>query len=631
MVQTIERRPRKQVNDKSSRHSMPFGARLLPDGRVQFRLWAPAAKKVELCLQTKALRNCVQMTKESNGWYGVISDQASADSYYQYRINEKTYVPDPASRFQPQDVEGASQVIDPGEWQWQENDWRGRPWEDVVCYEIHVGTFTPKGSFSGVKERLDYLIDLGITAIQLMPIADFPGKRNWGYDGALLFAPDSAYGTPNELKELIQTAHAKGIMVFLDVVYNHFGPKGNYLHLYAPEFFTNRHHTPWGSAINFDGQNSGVVRQFFIHNALYWLEEYHFDGLRFDAVHAIYDDSRPDILEELSAKVALGPGRERSVHLVLENDNNAAHYLRPQTKSKGYFTAQWNDDIHHVLHVLLTEETSGYYQDYASSPLQHLARCLTSGFAYQGEASLYRDGRRRGEPSSDLPCNSFVAFLQNHDQVGNRALGERISALCCDQALHAATAIFLLAPSTPLLFMGQEWAAAQAFPYFVDFDAELAAAVTKGRLAEFSRFPQFKSHKALQDIPLPNDAATFQQAKLNWRDLAETGHQYWLECHRRILQIRKQVIQPRLAGTHNSQTHCELAGTRAVMVHWRMADDCRLSLVANMSKETQSCDWSKADEGDLLYSTHDDFRHQLQRQLLQPWAVGWFLAAAARP
>ena len=631
MVQLTEDRTRKPKGFLRSGHLMPFGARILPDARVQFRLWAPAARKVELCLLGKAPQVCVQMAEESNGWFGIITDLAARDTYYQYRINEKTYVPDPASRFQPQDVDGPSQVIDPQQWQWQDNDWRGRPWEEAVFYEIHVGAFTPKGTFGGVKDRLDYLLDLGVTALQLMPIADFPGRRNWGYDGALLFAPDSAYGTPNELKELIQTAHGKGLMVFLDVVYNHFGPKGNYLHQYAPGFFTDRYHTPWGSAINFDSQDSGVVRQFFIHNALYWLEEYHFDGLRFDSVHAICDNSRPDIMEELSVTVALGPGRERHIHLVLENDNNAAHYLRPRQKAQAYYTAQWNDDIHHVLHVLLTGETSGYYQDYAGNTLQYLARCLTQGFAYQGEASAYRDGHRRGEASGDLACNAFVAFLQNHDQVGNRALGERLSTLCSQTALRAATAILLLAPATPMLFMGEEWASSQPFPYFVDFDEDLAAAVTKGRLAEFAKFPQFKSAEAQRKIPPPNDAATFMEAKLNWQTLAEFEHQKWLELHRKLLSLRRQNIQPRLAGANNADTHCEFAGARALLVTWRLADGCILKLIANMSAESQECNWSIEEQGDLIYATHDDFSHQLQRKLLQPWSVGWFLVAPLRP
>ncbi|MGD8940454.1 MAG: alpha-amylase family glycosyl hydrolase, partial [Gammaproteobacteria bacterium] len=299
-------------------HLMPFGTQILPDGRVRFRLWAPGAKSVELCLQGKTSQTCVPvpLASESSeeGWYEIDSEQPARGAYYHYRINGETDVPDPASRFQPRDIEDVSQVIDPLHWEWQDEHWRGRPWEETVIYELHTGTFTTQGNYTAIKDRLDYLLELGVTAIELMPIADFPGRRNWGYDGVLLFAPDSAYGTPEQLKDLVQTAHNKGLMVFLDVVYNHFGPKGNYLHLYAPGFFTDRHHTPWGSAINFDGPHSPTVREFFIHNALYWLEEYHLDGLRFDAVHAICDDSRPDILQELSERVHNGPGLDRHIH-----------------------------------------------------------------------------------------------------------------------------------------------------------------------------------------------------------------------------------------------------------------------------------------------------------------------------
>ncbi|MGZ5030182.1 MAG: malto-oligosyltrehalose trehalohydrolase, partial [Methylobacter sp.] len=417
---------------------MPFGTHLRDDGKVTFKLWAPGADKVELSLQGKAPEITLLMTPEADGWYGITTELAGIGFYYQYLINGNYYVPDPASRYQPLDVHGSSQVIDPEAWQWQDKDWKGRPWEETVFYELHVGTFSEEGTFAGVKKRLDYLVDLGVTAVQLMAIADFPGQRNWGYDGVLPFAPDSSYGTPDDLKDLIDTAHAKGLMVFNDVVYSHFGPEGNYLNLYAPAFFTNQFHTPWGDAINFEPH---WVRWFFIHNALYWLEEYHFDGLRFDAIHAIFDDSSPDILEELAEAVWRGPGYDRPVYLVLENDNNAACYLRHDSSLPNrYFNAQWNDDCHHVLHVLLTDETTGYYQDFAQQPLDHLGRCLTEGFAYQGELSAFQNCKQRGEPCSDLPLTAFISFLQNHDQVGNRVLGERISRLCSPEALRAGTA-----------------------------------------------------------------------------------------------------------------------------------------------------------------------------------------------
>ncbi len=447
------------------RHHMPYGAELTEDGSVRFRLWAPGARQIDLCLQREDGERLIAMSHRDAGWYELVTREAGASDRYRFRIDGDMRVPDPASRFQPEDVHGPSEIVDPAAFDWHDEDWRGRPWEETVLYEVHVGTFTPEGSFRAIEERLDYLADLGVTAIELMPVADFPGRRNWGYDGVLPYAPDGSYGRPEDLKHLVQCAHQRGLMVFLDVVYNHFGPEGNYLHVYAEPFFTERHHTPWGAGINFDGSGSRDVRDFFIHNALYWLEEYHLDGLRLDAVHAIADDSQPDILQELAVRVHAGPGRNRHVHLVLENDHNAARYLvRSEDGSPRLYVAQWNDDAHHALHLLATGESDGYYEDYADAPTDHLGRTLTEGFAYQGDPSAYRHGERRGEPSSHLPLTAFVNLLQNHDQVGNRALGERIDRLADPRALRAVTAILLLAPSPPLLFMGQEFLAPDALP-----------------------------------------------------------------------------------------------------------------------------------------------------------------------
>ncbi|MGH8600654.1 MAG: alpha-amylase family glycosyl hydrolase, partial [Burkholderiales bacterium] len=346
------------------RHSMPFGAQLQDDGDVRFRLWAPAARQVDLYLEDEAAHRFLPMAAlpaPDAGWFALTTPQAAGGSRYRFRIDGGQLVPDPASRWQPRDVHGASEVIDALAWDWDDGGWHGRPWHEAVFYELHVGAFTPDGTFAGVGARLDHLAALGVTAIELMPVADFPGARNWGYDGVLPFAPDGRYGRPDALKQLVAAAHARGLMMFIDVVYNHFGPDGNYLHLYAPQFFTDRHHTPWGNAINFDGQQSRTVRGFFIHNALYWLEEYRFDGLRLDAVHAIVDESEPDILTELSAAVRDGPGRERQIHLVLENDANEARYVaRDDHGSPCAYSAQWNDDVHHALHVIATGEHGGY-------------------------------------------------------------------------------------------------------------------------------------------------------------------------------------------------------------------------------------------------------------------------------
>lgn len=594
---------------------MPFGARYGADGQTLFQLWAPSAGRVDLCLEHNA-RTIEPMQPQADGWFRCARAVGPGTSY-RFRINGELMVPDPASRYQPDDVHGPSAVVDPSVFDWRDDGWRGRPWEETVLYELHVGTFSPAGTFDGVGARLDYLVDLGATAIELMPIADFPGARNWGYDGVLPFAPDARYGRPEDLKSLVQDAHAKGLMIFLDVVYNHFGPEGNYLYAYAEAFFNPRHHTPWGAAINFDGERSRTVREFFIHNALYWLEEYHFDGLRFDAVHAIRDDSEPDILTELAEVVARGPARARPIHLVLENDDNIARYLRPDA-----YVAQWNDDIHHALHTAITGEAGGHYVDYADAPMRHLGRCLTQGFAYQNEPSPFREDALRGESTCGVALSAFVGFLQNHDQVGNRALGERIHMVSSPEALRAATAILLLAPSPPLLFMGQEWAASAPFLFFCDFAPELASAVTQGRRREFARFPQFSDPQAQQSIPDPNDAHSFTRSKLDWQESQQAPHHDWRQWHQSLLRLRRAEIVPRLAGVAAHSGQFELIGERGLWANWVLNDGAGLTLLANLDDATLSA--VPATTGRLLYATHRQ-RHTVARRALPPWSVAWYL------
>ncbi|MCK5176373.1 MAG: malto-oligosyltrehalose trehalohydrolase, partial [Candidatus Aenigmarchaeota archaeon] len=387
-----------------------FGTTILPDGQINFNLWAPDAKEIALCIK-KPNESFLElkMETEKDGWFSIKTDKAKIGSEYMFKIDNGLMIPDPASRQQAKDVHNASIVVDSNEFNW-ENDinWKGRPWHEAVLYEIHTGTFTKEGTFNSIKEKLDYFVSLGITAIELMPVADFPGKRNWGYDGVLLFAPDNTYGTPEELKDLIKTAHEKGLMVFLDVVYNHFGPEGNYLYVSAKsKFFESKHITPWGDAINFENR---YVRDFFIQNVLFWLEEYHFDGLRLDAVHAIKDDSPVHILEEIVAK-AREQIKDRNIHLVLENDDNISKFLKKENNNHDYYEAQWNDDFHHCVHSLITGEKTGYYQDYSEeitskNPAYFLAKCLAEGFAYQGEPSAYRSNVPRGENSKNLTVSS---------------------------------------------------------------------------------------------------------------------------------------------------------------------------------------------------------------------------------
>jgi maltooligosyltrehalose trehalohydrolase len=600
------------------RHEMPFGAQILPDGRVRFRLWAPAAARVDLVLEPASQpARTLPLERSDDGWYELITTEARASTRYRYRIDGEALVPDPASRRNSQGVHGPSEVVDPEAFDWTDADWRAPPWQQSVVYELHVGTFTPEGTFAGVAGRLEHLQRLGVTAIELMPLAEFPGARGWGYDGVLPYAPASAYGSPEDLKSLVCAAHEHGIAVMLDVVYNHFGPEGNFLHLYAPQFFTDRHATPWGAAIDFERPRSRPVRDFFIHNALYWLEEYHLDGLRFDAVHAIIDTGELHILTEIARAARNGPGRERPVYLVLENLDNQARRLGPPG-APDTFDAQWNDDSHHCLHVLLTHESESYYQDYQERPHSLLCRSLAEGFAYQGESSRHL-GVARGERSAHLPPSAFVNFLQNHDQVGNRARGERLAQLAPAEALRAAAAVLLLAPAPPMLFMGEEWAAAEPFPYFCDFEPGLAAEVRAGRMREFAHFQG--------TVPDPCDAATFRSARLEWSRLTQPAHARMFDHYRRLLAIRRRDIVPLLPRILGGACVAFDPGG-AFAVDWRLRDGGVLHLLANLKDTSAPVVGRPA--GRMIFATHPGIRAALSRNELAPWSVTWLLERSSR-
>jgi maltooligosyltrehalose trehalohydrolase len=603
-------------------HAMPFGTVLRAGGGVDFRLWAPGAHAVSLLLEDSGTM-LVPMQASRDGWFEVACAQAHTGSRYRFEVDGSMHVPDPASRFNPQGVHGPSEVCDPLGFSWSDAPWTGRPWSEAVIYELHVGTFTPQGTFAGVEERLDYLQSLGVTALELMPIAAFPGSRNWGYDGVLPYAPASVYGRPEDLKRLVESAHQRGLMVLLDVVYNHFGPDGNYLHAYAPPFFSRKHPTPWGEAIGFDGPRSRTVRDFFLHNALYWLEEFHLDGLRLDSVHTIHDESRPHFLEELATAVSAGPGRMQPVHLVLENDRNEARRLARHPHDQGCFTAQWNDDFHHALHLLTTGEADGYYADYAEDPAAHLGRALTEGFSYQGQASAFRKGAPRGEPSAGLPLGAFLNFLQTHDQVGNRALGERLTLLASPEALRMATAILLLAPSPPLLFMGQEFGEVRPFAYFCDFPDELSEAVRKGRSNEFSSFTAFSDPGATVHIPDPCAEETFTLSRLDWQALALPTHREWLALHRALLTLRRREIVPRLRDGTGKPCAASRLGRSGLACSWMLGDGSRLELLANPGPE--ACPCPAIPVGRLIFATPEEPH---PGDPLLPWAAWWFLASA---
>jgi len=528
-----------------------FGARIVAPGEVAFALWAPEARRVDVLLAGGA----VPMQRGADGVFTARA-AAAAGAAYQYRINGGEAVPDPASHAQAGDLHDESLVVD-HTYPWQHIAWRGRKWSETVVYELHAGAF---GGFKGVTAQLPRLAALGFTAIELMPIADFPGKHNWGYDGVLTYAPDTAYGTPSELKALIDTAHGIGMQVFLDVVYNHFGPDGNFLNLYASSFFRADKHTPWGNAIDFRRQQ---VRDFFIGNAIHWLETYRFDGLRFDAVHAIEDSGfLLDMAHEIRAAL---PGRH--IHLILENEHNDATLL-----GNGNYDAQWADDWHHCAQVLLTRESEGYYEDF-QNPAEQMARCLAEGFAYQGEPSPHHGNQPRGTDSKHLPTTAFVICLQNHDQIGNRAMGERLRSLAHPEALRAALALLLFTPQIPMVFMGEEFGETRPFLYFTDFHDELGRLVTEGRRKEFAHFAAFSNPETREKIPDPNAATTFAAS------IPRVTENTWTDLFRQCLGLRHQHIIPRLEG-------CVSTGATAISPHaihaaWRMNDGALLTLATN--------------------------------------------------
>ncbi len=566
-------------------HSMPFGAEIQPNGNVRFRLYGPAAQAVSLELDTQA--QPLPMHRTPAGWHELTTPLAQTGTRYSFILPDGLHVPDPASRFQPEDLHGPSEVVDPAAFTWQDSGWRGLPWPEAVLYELHIGAFTPQGTFLAAIEKLDHLASLGITVIEIMPVADFPGTRNRGYDGALLYAPDSSYGRPEDLKALVQAAHARGIAVLLDVVYNHFGPDGNYIASYFPDLLTQKHKTNWGDAVNYDGDNNLQTRELIIHNAIYWVEEFHLDGLRLDAVHAIMDDSPNHILDELAtrvrATVTAGPS-PRPIHLILENENNQAERLTcDELRHPSKFTAQWNDDMHHVLHTAATHEVAGYYENYKGDP-EKLGRALAQGFAFQGQLTV--KGEPRGEPSAHLNPGAFVSFIQNHDQIGNRAFGDRINSIVGPQAVRALAAVYLLMPQTPMLFMGEEWSATQPFPYFCDFTGELGDKVREGRRKEFASFPEFQDPAKRESIPDPQADQTFLSAKLNWDELRNPGSRQWVDWYCNILACRRQSlpIYARIGGFAGSW---QILADGALIVRWSLDDGGELQLAANLTEKSQ--------------------------------------------
>jgi maltooligosyltrehalose trehalohydrolase len=509
---------------------LSLGATPLGDGRCRFLVYAPKAGKVEVRLLSPRERT-VALERDERGYHHGLGEDVPPGTLYLYRMDGEKERPDPASRFQPRGVHGPSQVVDRDAFPWEAGEWTGLPLDSYILYEIHVGTFTHEGTFDAVIPRLDDLRELGITAIELMPVAQFPGSRNWGYDGVYPFAVQDSYGGPEGLKKLVNACHRREMAVILDVVYNHLGPEGNYLGDFGP-YFTDRYRTPWGEALNFDGPDSDEVRRYFLENALCWLTEFRMDALRLDAIHGIMDASAYPFLAELADAVrGLAERTERKVYLIPESDLNDARVITPKEQGGLGLSAQWNDDFHHALHVLLTGEKNGYYGDFGS--VGHLARAYAEGFVYSGRYSPYRR-RRHGNSSLHTAARQLVVFAQNHDQVGNRMRGERLSVLASFEALKLAAGVVLLSPFLPLLFMGEEYGETAPFLYFISHaDGNLIEAVRKGRKEEFTAF-RWKG-----EIPDPQDEATFLASRIDYR-LREGGHhRTLLECYRELLLLRK--------------------------------------------------------------------------------------------
>lgn len=534
------------------------------------RVWAPNATTVRLQLANES----IEMSRRSNGWW-TAPHQLRHGECYSFDVDEKKGLPDPRSPWQPEGVHGHSCYVDHSLFQWTDNHWQQRPLSAAIIYELHIGTFTPAGTFDGAIEKLDHLVELGITHVEIMPVAAFQGDRGWGYDGVALYAPHQAYGGPDGVKRFVNGCHERGLAVILDVVYNHLGPSGNYLPQFGP-YFSDRHATPWGSALNFDGSDSDEVRRFFCDNALMWLRDYHIDGLRLDAVHAIVDTSAIPFLEQLAAEVEdLKAHLGRHLCLIAESDLNDPRVIRAPEVGGFGIDAQWSDDIHHALHSILTGEREGYYEDFGS--LEDLAVSMYRPFVYAGRHSPYRR-RTHGRPPMGLNGHQFVAYMQNHDQLGNRARGERLCQLAGIERAKIGAALILVSPYIPMLFQGEEFAASSPFLYFVGFEdePELAQAVAKGRCQEFASFGWRP-----EDIPDPTDRATFEEAKLKWEELTKEDHASMFAWHKALIELRRglsALTTGRLELTHSDFNSDE---------QWLEVRRGPIQILCNFSTETR--------------------------------------------
>jgi maltooligosyltrehalose trehalohydrolase len=559
-----------------------YGAIALDEGHVRFRVWAPDAERVDL-----VIGNALHPMAPDGNRNFTLTIKAKAGTRYNYLINGEHRVPDPASRAQPAGVHCSSLIVSAADYAWQQTEWQGIPWQTAVICELHAGAM---GGFDGIREALPRLAASGYTAIELMPIGSFEGERNWGYDGVLPYSPDASYGTPAALKQMIDEAHRLGMAVILDVVYNHFGPVGNYLPLYASGFFRHDMHTPWGDAIDF---RKPQVARYFIDNALMWIHDYRIDGLRLDAVHAIKPKT---FLDELGAAVRKSCAPGRHVFLIVENEDNRAGLLRAD------YNAQWNDDGHNALHVMLTGEHEGYYADFYPDATDKVACALSDGFVFQGQPD--RRGVRRGEPSRGLPPTSFVLFLQNHDQIGNRAMGDRLASLIAEEDMRAVTVLLALGPMVPLFFMGDEWGCDTPFRYFTDYHGELAEQVREGRRREFAHFSAFSDPIRRQSIPDPNAEGTFEASvpRIENAELAQA----WKHWFSHLLHLRREHLVRRLE--HSCAIGCTVLADRALLARWRLGDGCIWEIALNVSPRDVA--WHRSDGAQVIWSEPPDaIRH----------------------
>ncbi len=553
----------------------------LVEGGVRFRVWAPRAKSVEVLVEgAGGARPPVGLVPEGPAHFAGVVPGARPGDRYRYRVDGEGPWPDPASRAQSDGVHGASLVVDPGAFRWSDRGWSGVPLESLVLYELHVGTFTPEGTFEAAAGRLEALRDLGVTAVELMPLADFPGSRNWGYDGASLFAPARCYGPPDALRGFVDRAHALGLAVHLDVVFNHLGPDGAYLAAFAPTVFSKVHRSPWGAGINLDGEGSADVREFFIECAQHWIHEYHLDGLRIDATHAMVDDGPRHFLAEFAARVREHAG-ERGALLIAEDARNLAHIVRAEADGGWGMDAVWADDFHHQMRRILAGDAEGYFADFTDR-VEDLAVSLRRGWFYAGQHAAYF-GAPRGTDPAGLEARRFVFFLQNHDQIGNRARGDRLHHAVPLPAVRAATALLLCAPQTPLLFMGQEWGATAPFQFFTDHAGELGELVRQGRAREFDRFPSFVAAGQGAGIPDPQAPDTFTRSVLDWEERARAPHEHLLRLHRDLLELRRS--DPALTLPPRGEPTVLAAGDDSIVMARSAPGESELVLVARLRGE----------------------------------------------